>query len=560
MSSTVPSLRDITVKNAVKHFKSGTLTSAHLVRAYLSRIVEIDDEFNSVIETNPDALTAAQAQDAERAIGNIKSPLQGLPILLKDNIPTLDNTDTTCGSLALVGAKPKQEAAVVTALRKAGFVILGKANMAQWVGFRSTSGCSGWSARGGQTYGPFVRGSKASGSSSGSAVATALGLCFAAIGTETCYSIVSPAEKSGIVGYKPTKDLIPSEGIIYASKTQDTVGLLTRTVEDAVQITSLLIVNSGNHSTLRNLSIEKQQRFLNDLPKAIHSKETSLAGIRLGLPLDLIRSENPPECKLEAFGRALFRMETRGAKVVNNVIVQGWCEYEALTQEEKQVVLDTDMKLAIEDYLVNLETNPHNIKSLQHLIDFTKTHPEEEYPTRNAVGLERAQATDPNGDLYLRMVEKDRFFAECIQNTLDRYECDVLLIPTLSTTLQTFAAKAGSPVISVPIGIYPDKSPVEIDSKNGLIASAPGIPLSVFVFGRAYDDPSVLKIGHAIELAMRFPLNPASYRAPRGLSIDLNIRSDLREFSFVLDLVFTWEAPFARLRVFLVQLGAAALR
>jgi amidase len=183
-SSPLPTLRDLTLADVVHHFKAGTLTSTQLVRAYLTRIAEVNHEFNSVIEVNPDALAIAQARDTERTQGHYRSMLHGLPILLKDNIPTLDATETTCASLALIGAKPAKEAAVVTALRNAGAVILGKANMAEWVGFRSSSGCSGWSPRGGQTMGPYVKGSKASGSSGGCAVATALGLCFAAIGTE----------------------------------------------------------------------------------------------------------------------------------------------------------------------------------------------------------------------------------------------------------------------------------------------------------------------------------------------------------------------------------------
>lgn len=159
-------------------------TSVDQVRMYLTRIDAIDYAYNFIIETNPDALSIAQKLDDEPYS---RGPLHGIPLLLKDNIPTLDLMNTTCGPLALVGAKPHNEAAVVTSLRKAGAVILGKANMAEWSGFRSTSGCSGWSARGGQTKGIFYPNSKASGSSGGCAVATALGLCFAAIGTEVCH-------------------------------------------------------------------------------------------------------------------------------------------------------------------------------------------------------------------------------------------------------------------------------------------------------------------------------------------------------------------------------------
>ncbi|KAF3052489.1 hypothetical protein E8E11_010946 [Didymella keratinophila] len=424
-----PSLKDITLTEIQRLSDAGALTSTQLVQTYLARITEVDYEFNSVIETNPDAITDAQARDAERAAGKTRSPLHGLPILLKDNMPTLDNTETTC-----------------------------KANMAEW------------------TYGPYVRGSKASGSSSGSAVATALGLCFAAIGTETCWSIVSPAEKSGIVGYKPTKDLIPSEGIICASKKQDTVGVLTRTVEEAVLITNALIAATGDSESLQLLPRSiKTPEYTDRLSDALRSRRTGLdlRGLRIGVPTEML--ESTPEFRLEAFGRALFRLESNGVKVINQVAVPGLREFANLSQQESQIVLDTDMKVAINDYFSNLQTNSQSINSLQDLIRFTKTCPEEEYPARNVAGLERAQATDPESKLYKAVLKKDEYFAGCVSNALDRYNCDVLLVPFLSSVLQTFAAKAGSPVLSVPLGVYPEDTPV-VDPKNGLITEAPGLP------------------------------------------------------------------------------------
>lgn len=188
MSQNRQSLRNITLPELTDRFETNDLTSEHLVQTYISRINEVNDEFKAIIEINPDALSDASKLDAERNLRGPRGKLHGVPILLKDNIATVDNTDSTCGSLALVGARPPNEADVVTALRRAGAVILGKGNMAEWSGFRSTSGCSGWSARGGQCRGIFYPGMKASGSSSGCAVAVALGLCFAAVGSEVSVS------------------------------------------------------------------------------------------------------------------------------------------------------------------------------------------------------------------------------------------------------------------------------------------------------------------------------------------------------------------------------------
>lgn len=177
-------LRHINLTDILAGFKDGSFDATDLVAAYFARIQAVDHIYNAVIETSANAIFVAKALSNEYRLKFPRGPLHGIPILLKDNMPTLDDTDTACGSIALVGAKPAQEAAVVSALRRAGAIILGKANMAEWSGFRSTSGCSGWSARGGQTTGIYYPGMKASGSISGGAVATALGLCFAALGTE----------------------------------------------------------------------------------------------------------------------------------------------------------------------------------------------------------------------------------------------------------------------------------------------------------------------------------------------------------------------------------------
>jgi amidase len=183
-SSSPPPLRHATLSDLAQGLNNDLFTAVALTKTYISRIHEVNPKFHAITELNPHAISDASFLDTEYHLTGPRGPLHRIPILLKDNIPTLDDTDTTCGSLALVGARPAKEADVVTALRKAGAVILGKANMAEWAGFRSTSGCSGWSARGGQTRGIYFKGMKASGSSSGCAVGVALGLCGGAVGTE----------------------------------------------------------------------------------------------------------------------------------------------------------------------------------------------------------------------------------------------------------------------------------------------------------------------------------------------------------------------------------------
>ncbi|KAI4950489.1 hypothetical protein J4E91_004372 [Alternaria rosae] len=395
--------------------------------------------------------------------------------------------------MALVGAKPSREADVVSAVRKAGMVILGKGNMAEWAGFRSTSGCSGWSGRGGQTTGIYYPGMKASGSSGGCAVAVALGMCFAALGTETCYSIVSPAEKSGIIGFKPTRNLLSSADLIHASKRLDTVGILTRTVSDA----SLLLIDLVQHSD--HLPSPTKQKIVQDLSTA--NSIPHLHGIRIGIPSSLSDMQNLPECKKTAFERTLKLLESAGATIIRSVHVTGAKSWEALPQEAKDIIINTDMKIAINEYLSSLATNPHNARNLEDVIKFTKGHPEEQYPHRNVEGLERALASDPNNLLYKTMLARDEYYTDegGIEAALSRKCCDVMLVPTLSVTMQSFAAKAGSPVMSVPIGAFPRDTPVEKDARNGLVNLAPGIPFSAYIFGRATKDEDIVRVGHVLE-------------------------------------------------------------
>jgi len=181
---------------------AGHTTAQQLVRLYLARIAAFDKagpKLNSVIELNPDALAIARALDVERKAKGPRGPLHGIPVLLKDNIATADSMQTTAGSLALVGMKPPRDAALVTRLRDAGAVILGKTNLSEWANIRSTRSTSGWSARGGLTRNPYALDRNTSGSSSGSGASMAASLAAVAVGTETDGSITSPSSVAGLV-------------------------------------------------------------------------------------------------------------------------------------------------------------------------------------------------------------------------------------------------------------------------------------------------------------------------------------------------------------------------
>ncbi len=204
---------------------SGKTSAQQLVRLYLARIATIDKagpRLNSVIELNPDALAIAAALDAERKAKGPRGPLHGIPVLLKDNIATADKMQTTAGSLALVGVKPPRDAFLVSQLRAAGAVILGKTNLSEWANMRSTRSTSGWSARGGLTLNPYALDRNTSGSSSGSGASIAASLAAVAVGTETDGSITSPASVANLVGIKPTVGLVSRAGVIPIAQSPDT--------------------------------------------------------------------------------------------------------------------------------------------------------------------------------------------------------------------------------------------------------------------------------------------------------------------------------------------------
>ncbi|HFE65886.1 MAG TPA: amidase, partial [Chloroflexi bacterium] len=236
-------LEELTITELQAQMASGELTAQALTEKYLERIEQIDRQgpaLNAVLMVNPEALEIAATLDVERAEKGARGPLHGIPVLLKDNLDTADQMPTTAGSLALAGSIAPRDAFVTEKLRRAGAIILGKANLSEWANFRSTHSVSGWSSLGGQVRHPYALDRNPCGSSSGSAVAVAANLCAAAIGTETDGSIICPSSISGIVGIKPTVGLVSRSGIVPISHSQDTAGPMGRTVADAAALLGAL--------------------------------------------------------------------------------------------------------------------------------------------------------------------------------------------------------------------------------------------------------------------------------------------------------------------------------
>ena len=221
----------------------GRTSAVELTRFYLNRIQAIDERgphLNSVIQLNPDALEMAQAADDLRRRGRVLGPLHGIPVLLKDNIDTGDQMQTTAGSFALVGQPAPRDATVAAKLRAGGAVLLGKANLSEWANFRSFDSSSGWSAVGGQRNNPYAINRNPCGSSSGSGAAVSANLCAVSLATETDGSIVCPAHNNGVVGIKPTVGVTSRAGVVPISHTQDTIGPHARTVADAAAVLQVI--------------------------------------------------------------------------------------------------------------------------------------------------------------------------------------------------------------------------------------------------------------------------------------------------------------------------------
>jgi amidase len=459
-----PVREELTITEIQAAMERGELTARALVEYYLGRIEALDRQgpaLRSVIEVNPDALAIASALDEERKARGARGPLHGVPVLLKDNIDTADRTQTTAGSLALVGDPPAQDATVARKLRDAGAVLLGKANLSEWANFRSTNSTSGWSARGGQTRCPYVLKENPSGSSSGSAVAVAANLCSVSLGTETDGSICSPACVNGVVGLKPTIGLVSRAGVIPIAHTQDSAGPMTRTVTDAaILLGALTGVDARDPATAAS-------------DGKAHTDYTcfldpdGLKGARIGLPFG--RGDTVTR-------RAIEAMQAAGAEIVGPIRIHA---PRRQRKGELEVMLH-EFKAGLNTYLATRTGVP--IRTLEELIAFNAANRDAELSLFGQERLEQAQEKGPLTDpAYLAALEAShRHTREAIEATMARHRLDALVGP--GPKIGSPAARAGYPVIAVPAGFQ----------RNGL-------PAGLVFAGRAYSEPTLLRIAFAFE-------------------------------------------------------------
>jgi amidase len=481
----VPSLdvAELSATDARDRMAAGSLSSRALTMAYLDRIARLDDEgprLNAVIELSATAIADAEALDAERRTGSVRGPLHGIPVLIKDNIDAVGMVNSA-GSLALAENRPKQDAFIVTRLREAGAVIIGKTNLSEWANFRSTRSTSGWSSRGGQTKNPYTLDRNPCGSSSGTGAAIAASLAAVGVGTETDGSILCPASVNGLVGLKPTVGLVSRRGIIPISISQDTAGPMGRSVADVALLMNALAGLDEADPAGPAAKGRIPADYTTSLDAgALGGKRFGLLRQAMGFHPDVDRSVN----------QALAMMRERGAEVVD-VKIASYNDWDDMELE----VLLYEFKDGLNRYL-DASGAPH--ASLADLIAWNTSHADVVMPFFGQELFERAQAKGPLTDAaYRRARDESRRLAgkDGLLAALDREKLAAVIAPTMSPAWPTdhvlgdhfvgagygMAAVAGTPSLTVPVG----------DSH--------GLPLGLTFMGRPYSEPELIGFGYALE-------------------------------------------------------------
>jgi len=463
---------------------SGQITSRELTHGYIRRIQSLNPLLHSVIELNPNAIAIAAGLDNERRRGQVRGPLHGIPLLVKDNVATDDQMQTTAGSLAIYGNHVPGDAVIIEQLRAAGAIILGKSNLGEWANFRDDEAetyplAVGWSARGDDTKNAYDLSYTSWGSSSGSANGAAANLCAAAIGTETDGSITGPSAVENIVGLKPTLGLVSQDGIIPIAHEQDTAGPMARSVTDVAIL--LGVLQSPFGEVLGHQLPSDYAQFLD--PNA-------LDGVVIGRDVRFFDysyygSGIPGDELTVAFAEnALSVMESLGATVVDvdtgDVFAYNGDEFTALLYE---------FRAQIADYLATLtHTEMH---TLADLIAFNDAHCPQEMPyyDQDVFLLSDQFPGYPNDPAYIAARTHARTAARSGIDSVINSGVDAIVAPHLTNS--TGPAVAGYPNLSIPVGIR--------DS---------GRPAGMLMYSTFLHEPQLIGFGYALEQALNVRQQP----------------------------------------------------
>ncbi len=493
-------LDEITISELQDGMKSGKFTARSLVEKYSARIGEIDKHgpsVNSVIELNPDAGSIADALDQERTAKGPRGPMHGVPVLIKDNIGTADKMMTTAGSLALLGSKPLQDSYVAQKLRRAGAVILGKTNLSEWANIRSSHSTSGWSGRGGLTKNPYVLDRNPCGSSSGTGAGISANLCAVGIGTETDGSIVCPSSSNGLAGIKPTVGLVSRSGIIPISHTQDGAGPMCRTVRDAaILLGALTGVDAADSATAASAgkSHTDYTQFC---------EPNGLKGARIGVARKYFGFNDAVDALMES---SLDVMKKQGAVVVDPADIETLGKFD----ESELLVFMYELKADLNTYLAALGPDAP-VHTLKDVIEFNERNRLKEMPYFGQDLFLKAESKGPLTEkAYIDALDKNRQLArtEGIDATMSKYQLDAIVAPTGGpawlTDLVNGDHVAGGSSNAAAVAGYPN-----INVTAGFIS---GLPVGISFFGRAWSEPTLIRVAFAFEQATQ------ARQAPRFLS------------------------------------------
>jgi amidase len=484
-------LDEITISELQDGMKSGRFTSQALVEKYTARIHEIDKQgpsVNSIIELNPDAPSIAAALDRERQQKGPRGPMHGVPVVVKDNIDTADRMMTTAGSLALVGSKPPKDSFVAQKLRAAGAVILGKTNLSEWANIRSSHSTSGWSGRGGLTKNPYALDRNPCGSSSGTGAGVSANLVACGIGTETDGSIVCPSSSNGLAGIKPTVGLISRSGIIPISHSQDSAGPMCRTLRDAATMLGALTgVDPQDPATAASAgkSYTDYTQFCDP---------NGLKGARIGVARKYFGFSDAVDALME---QSLDVLRKQGAAVVDPADIATLGKFD----ETELLVFMYELKADLNTYLARLGPSAP-VKTLQDIIEFNNRNRQKEMPYFGQDLFLKSQAKGPLTDKqYTDALARNHQLArtEGIDATMDKYQLDAIVAPTGGpawlTDLINGDHVAGGSSNSAAVAGYPN-----INVMAGYLW---GLPVGISFFGRAWSEPTLIKLAYSFEQATK---------------------------------------------------------
>lgn len=476
---------EVSIADLQLAMKKGDLTSEALTRAALMRIKALDGKLHAVIAINPDAVAEAKAADAARKAGKDLGPMMGIPVVVKDNIETLDPVATTAGSLALKGNITHRDAPLVARLRAGGAIILAKTNLSEWANIRSSHAMSGWSAMGGLVANPYALDRTACGSSSGTGAGVAADYAVIGLGTETDGSVTCPSSMQGLAGLKPTVGLVSRTHIVPISHSQDTSGPMGHSVAD---IATLLTVVAGSDPA-DAATVEA------DAHKADYTQGLSKDGLK-GVRIGVLRDEVGNEPKTAAvFEKALQSLRDAGA-----ILVDIKDSSLAKLGDNEGVILNYELKADLNAYLA---TTPATVKTrtLADLIAFDNANAAKEMPLFKQELFEEAQKTTGLTDpAYVAASGAKAAAGARIDGLLKDNNVAVLVAPTYAPawlsdpiygdvytgpSATQLPAVAGYPHLTVPMG------------------EVQGLPVGLSFIGTKWAEASLFRAGYAFEQAAR---------------------------------------------------------